>query len=84
MGAIGTSFNDIYKPYEVSARCLRGIFRARCGRILARVMTRLVPNPWHKEAEAAEKSALQMRRMVVDEEDGCYIPAWSPACSRWS
>ena len=37
-------------------------------------MTRLVPNPWHKQAEAAERSALQLRRMVVDEEEGCYVP----------
>eukprot|EP00435_Cladocopium_sp_Y103_P070414 s16_g35.t1 len=41
-------------------------------------MTRMLPNPWHKEAERAEKSALQMRKMVIDEEDGCYIPIQTP------
>eukprot|EP00434_Breviolum_minutum_P009306 symbB.v1.2.008202.t1/scaffold492.1/size196413/5 len=48
------------------------------GGVWVTVMTRLLPNPWHKEAETAEKSALQKRRMVIDEEDGCYIPIQTP------
>eukprot|EP00438_Fugacium_kawagutii_P020550 Skav202314 [mRNA] locus=scaffold60:205030:207925:+ [translate_table: standard] len=35
----------------------------------AGAMTRFLPNPWHKEAP---------RRMVIDEEDGCYIPIQTP------
>mmetsp|Transcript_141110 Transcript_141110/g.199868 ORF Transcript_141110/g.199868 Transcript_141110/m.199868 type:complete len:81 (+) Transcript_141110:41-283(+) len=41
-------------------------------------MNRMLPNPWHKEAEVSEKSALEKRRMVIDTEDGCYIPIQTP------
>mmetsp|Transcript_12208 Transcript_12208/g.23075 ORF Transcript_12208/g.23075 Transcript_12208/m.23075 type:complete len:80 (+) Transcript_12208:55-294(+) len=41
-------------------------------------MNKLLPNPWHREAEVAEKASLEKRRMIVDEEDGCYIPIQTP------
>eukprot|EP00441_Pelagodinium_beii_P019692 CAMPEP_0197652570 /NCGR_PEP_ID=MMETSP1338-20131121/34534_1 /TAXON_ID=43686 ORGANISM="Pelagodinium beii, Strain RCC1491" /NCGR_SAMPLE_ID=MMETSP1338 /ASSEMBLY_ACC=CAM_ASM_000754 /LENGTH=90 /DNA_ID=CAMNT_0043227477 /DNA_START=27 /DNA_END=299 /DNA_ORIENTATION=+ len=41
-------------------------------------MTRMTPNPWHREAEAIEEEAMSRRRMIIDSEDRCYIPIQTP------